>query len=606
LGILTKGERLKLRLRTKFLLSMLLVSAGLTAMSLLLVRRSVQAQVRRGILGDLENSVSTFKSFQREREQTLSHSADLLADLPILRALMTTQHEATIQDGSADLWRLGGSDLFVLADPSGRVVALHVDSPEFTREMAQKSLDSSLAESGSVHWWFGAQHLYQVFLKPIYFGPAAANRQLGFLIIGYEIDDRVAARVGRVAASQVAFYYGNTIVRTTLTPAQEAELGHLQIAGNSSGQPYPLQLGDEHFLSSSVELAGPAASSVRLTVLKSYDQAIGFLDGLNRLLLGLGLAAVIGGCMLVFLISHTFTRPLRSLVSGVRALERGDFHYALDARGGDEVAELTGAFDRMRKSLLKTQQELIEAERLATIGRMASSISHDLRHSLAAIVANAEFLCEGRLSGEQREELYQEVRSAVNQMTDLIDSLLEFSRTRESLRPSFGNVKNSVERVIQAMRAHPGFQHVAISLSQHGISAGWFDQKKLERALFNLLLNACEAVSPDGGEVHLQLHEVSGGVEVRVADNGRGIPEAVRGRIFEPFVSHGKENGTGLGLTVVQKIVQDHGGDVTVEATSERGTVFRLLLPLRPAENSVNGEYDKSAASSRREQAQTD
>ena len=91
----------------------------------------------------------------------------------------------------------------------------------------------------------------------------------------------------------------------------------------------------------------------------------------------------------------------------------------------------------MRSSLLRSQQSLLEAERLATIGRMASSISHDLRHSLAAIVANAEFLCESGLTGDQREELYREVRVGVNQMTDLIDSLLEFSRTRESLRPSF-------------------------------------------------------------------------------------------------------------------------------------------------------------------------
>ena len=71
-----------------------------------------------------------------------------------------------------------------------------------------------------------------------------------------------------------------------------------------------------------------------------------------------------------------------------------------------------------------------------------------------------------------------------------------------------------------------------------------------------------------------------GGVEIRVADNGRGIPEPIRDRLFKPFVSYGKENGTGLGLTVVQKIIQDHGGDVTVEKTSVEGTIFKLVLPL--------------------------
>src|SRR5580704_15321660 len=104
----------KLRMQTKFLLSMLLIYAGLTSTTLLLVRSSVQTQVKKEIFSDLHNSVSTFQNFQRERELTLTHSAELLADLPNLRALMTTQHEATIQDASSDLWRLAGSDLFVL------------------------------------------------------------------------------------------------------------------------------------------------------------------------------------------------------------------------------------------------------------------------------------------------------------------------------------------------------------------------------------------------------------------------------------------------------------------------------------------------------------
>ncbi|HEX3355246.1 MAG TPA: ATP-binding protein [Terriglobales bacterium] len=582
---------LKLRMRTKFLLSMLLISAGLTCTSLLLVRHSVQKQVKREIFADLQNSVSTFQNFQRDRELTLTHSAELLADLPNLRALMTTQHEATIQDGSSDLWRLAGSDLFVLTDRTGRVVALHTASPGLTRQMAQASFDKSVSDDSSVHWWYGGQHLYEVFLKPIYFGAAAENRLLGFLVIGHEIDDRLASQVSRIAASQVAFCYGDEIVKTTLAPLQEADLARQRSLQPASGgsAPAEIQLGDERFLITSLELAGTQNSSVRLSVLKSYDQATAFLDSLNRLLLALGLAAVLGGSALVFFISHTITRPLANLVEGVRALEKGDFTYALDARGGDEAAEVTGAFNRMRSSLRKTQQELLEAERLATIGRMASSISHDLRHSLAAIVANAEFLCESRLSSDQREELYQEVRVAVNQMTDLIDSLLEFSRTRESLRPTYGNVKNSVERVVQAIRLHPEFHQVQIAVSQRGGSSGWFDPKKLERALYNLLLNACEAVVPEAGSINVDLNEVQNGLEIRVSDNGRGIPEIIRAQLFEPFVSYGKENGTGLGLTVVQKIVQDHGGDVIVEKTSAAGTVFRLSLPLVAASETATG-----------------
>jgi signal transduction histidine kinase len=571
-----------LRLRTKFLLSMLLISSALTCTSLLVVRRSVQSQVRNEIFADLRNSAETFQNFQLEREATLTHSAELLADLPNLRALMTTRDTATIQDASAHLWPLTGSDLFVLSDRSGEVVALHTITPGLSRDLAQTFLQKSLEQSSSGHWWFGSRHLYEVFIKPIYFGPALANRLLGFLAVGYEIDDRLAAEVSRIAASQVAFSYGDTIVKSTLSPVQQSEL--VQQAGalslSNALQPARVQIGNERFLATSLDLAPGKIPAVRLSVLKSYDQATGFLDSLNRLLLLLGVAAVLGGSALVFLISHTFTRPLGELVEGVRALGKGDFSFPLTAAGRDEVAEVSQAFDRMRGNLLKTQQNLLEAERLATIGRMASSISHDLRHSLAAIVANAEFLCEVGLTGDQREELYQEVRFAVNQMTDLIDSLLEFSRTRESLRPSYGKVADSVQRVLQSIKARPEFHHVDIDFVPDGTITGWFDPRKLERALYNLLLNACEAVSPTHGRIEINLRATSNGVEIRISDDGRGIPDSIRDRLFQPFVSYGKENGTGLGLTVVQKIVQDHGGDVTVEKTSGEGTVFKVVLPL--------------------------
>jgi signal transduction histidine kinase len=578
-----------IRLRTKFLLSMVLISAGLTSLSLLLVRQSVQSQVRREIFSDLYNSVSTFESFQQEQEITLSHSADLLADLPNLRALMTTNHEATIQDGSTPLWQLAGSDLFVLANRSGKVVALHTNLTGFTPEMAQSSLTSSLKSEQQERWWFGANHLYEIFLKPIYFGPASAGRLLGFLVIGREIDQQVAAQIGRVASSRVAFFYGDAIVTSTLTPANQSELMRQKLPGSERSQPASLELGSERFLATTLDLSQNRNPNVRLTVLKSYDEATAFLQKINRLLLALGLLAGLVGSALVFFISHTFTRPLSNLLAGVAALERGDFTYALDARGGDEVAELTRAFDRMRGSLARTQQTLLESERLATIGRMASSISHDLRHSLAAIVANAEFLCEPHLSPGQREELYQEVRSAVSRMTELIDSLLEFSRTSASLRPTYGSLRDTIDGAIDAVKSNPQFRDIPIVVRESGNVEGWFDHRKLERAFFNLLLNACESVDAHVGKINASISEMVDGVEITITDNGRGVPNSIRGTLFEPFVSQGKENGTGLGLTVVQKIIQDHGGEVAVERTSPEGTVFRLTLP-RPVPTAAVSE----------------
>jgi len=570
------------KLRTKFLLSLLVIIATLTSATLLIVRSRMRLQVRGEIFDALRNSVVTFQSFRHQREVTLARSAGLVANLPSLKALMTTQHQLTIQDASSDFWRQIGSDLFVLVDRSGKVMALHTTTGGLAASDAREFARQSLSAGESRDWWFGGGHLYEVFLQPIYFGSPADNTLLGVLAVGYEADDRLAAEVSRIASSQVAFRYGKAIVVSTLSPLQQSDLARQTepLLDRSALGPVDIQLGEERYLATSLDLAPGGAHTVSLSVLKSYDQATAFLESLNRMLLGLGFAAVLVGSVLVFLISDTFTRPLASLVDGVRALEKGDFAYPLAPRGADEVSELTAAFDRMRRSLQKTQQELLDAERLATIGRMASSISHDLRHPLTAFLAYSEFLSEGNLDEQQRKDLYQEIRLAVNRMTDLIASLLEFSKAREELRPTLGDLEETLERAIQTVRARPEFRRVTVTRSHQGDTQAWFDARKLERVFTNLLLNACEAVPPEAGRIELTTRRTEKELEIRVADNGPGIPEPVREIVFEPFVSYGKQDGTGLGLAVVQKIVQDHGGNVQVESTGETGTVFKLTLPL--------------------------
>jgi len=582
-------------LRTRFLLSMLLITAGLTTTSLLLVRRSVETHVRKSIATNLRDSVAAFQDYRHQRETMLTNDVALLAYLPITRSIMSNSDPLTIQDASPQVWRFSNSDLFALVNEGGKVVAIHTKTPGFTREAAEKYFQQSFEEdrgAGS-HWWLGEHHLYQTFIQPIYRGSPTEGTLLGFLVIGYEIDHRLAGEVSKIAGSQVAFSCGDEVIATTL-PSSKAQGGNLRafITATPQEAPHDVEIGDERFLATSLDLSGSRSTPVRLSVLESYDQATRFLDQLNRYLLMLGFAGVLVGSGLVFFISHTFTRPLGGLVAGVRALEGGDFHHPLDPRGGDEVAELTRAFDRMRASLLKSQRDLLESEQLATIGRMASSISHDLRHSLAAIVANSEFLCDSHLTPAQREELYQEVRTGVNLMTDLIDSLLEFARTRESLNPSYGNVAETIQRAVQAARLHPRHHARSIDIICGPQVSGWFDQRKLERALYNLLLNACEAAPPGSGKVEITALEVADAIAISVADNGPGIAESIRDRLFHPFVSYGKENGTGLGLAVVQKIVQDHTGEIFVERTPDQKTVFRIVLPVRGHE-AVRGDGER-------------
>ena len=136
---------------------MLVLTAGLTTISLLLVRRSVEASVRQSIAVNLRHSVAAFQDFRHERETMLTNDVALLADLPITRSIMTSADAVTIQDASEPVYKIANSDLFVLVDGSGKIVALHTKTPGFSREDAAKYFEQSLDENRgeTSHWWQG-------------------------------------------------------------------------------------------------------------------------------------------------------------------------------------------------------------------------------------------------------------------------------------------------------------------------------------------------------------------------------------------------------------------------------------------------------------------
>jgi signal transduction histidine kinase len=567
-------------LRGKFLLSLTLITALITSAVLLVVQYRVRIHVRAEIAQALRDSVVTFQSLQQQREATLGRSTALLATLPPLKAIMTSGDPATIQDASATFWTLAGSQVFALANRSGKLAALHTSLPGFTGAAVDAAIQRYLAGGEAHDWLFGGGRLFQVFLEPIYFGSAESDRPIGILAVGYEVDASVAADVTRVASAGVGFGYEKNLVISTVPGAQRAALArYVAQVADSDGGPGEIRLEQERFLATSVRLSSRNAPLVTLTLLKSFDQATAFLQNLNRWIVAIGVFGVLAGAALVFFVSTTFTSPLRRLVSGVQALEQGDFAYPLDLRGSDEVSTLTAAFQRMRQTLGDTQRRLLAAEQLATIGRLASTISHDLRHPLTAILAYAEFLAEPRLTDAQRQDFFQEIRIAVNRMMDEINSLLGFSKQSEAITPAYGRVDVVIDRAIKTVKALPEYESMVITLSSGDQCVGWFDAGKLERVMLNLLFNAAEAVPAGSGRIDVSCKISDRGTEIRIADNGSGIPDAIAGSLFQPFVSHGKEKGIGLGLTVVHNIMQQHHGDVSIESTGVNGTVFRLFFP---------------------------
>jgi signal transduction histidine kinase len=233
----------------------------------------------------------------------------------------------------------------------------------------------------------------------------------------------------------------------------------------------------------------------------------------------------------------------------------------------------------MRGKLLAFQQKQIETERVAAVGRAANSISHDLRHHLAALVANAEFLYEAEKLRLDRDEVYREIQTASEQMTELLDSLRDLAREQRNISPVNASIDQCVRRAIESALARPELRGREISVRSTGDMAGVFDPRKMERALLNLAVNACEAVPNRQGKIAFDIKSTPESFEIRVLDNGPGIPVAIRNNLFDPFVSAGKPNGTGLGLDIVGKIIADHGGTVSVESTSGSGTTFLVKLP---------------------------
>jgi signal transduction histidine kinase len=249
----------------------------------------------------------------------------------------------------------------------------------------------------------------------------------------------------------------------------------------------------------------------------------------------------------------------------------------------------------MRAKIGETQARLIATERLATIGQMASSVSHDLRHYLASVYANAEFLAAAEVSPDERADLLAEIQMSVKGTTDLIESLLLFSRTGRLLHLTCESVAYLAGRAVHRVSKHPEAAGVSIHIQAEGTGEAWVDAKKIERAIYNLVLNGCQAAkqNPSAPWVRLRLQEQQHLLRIEVSDSGPGVSSAIRDRLFDPFVSANKENGIGLGLTLAATIAQEHGGAIHLESAEDEDgnavTVFLLTLDRQAGRHSQAG-----------------
>ncbi|MBI4841543.1 MAG: HAMP domain-containing protein [candidate division NC10 bacterium] len=339
--------------------------------------------------------------------------------------------------------------------------------------------------------------------------------------------------------------------------------------------------------------------------------------------------------ILAGIVRRGVVRPVRELVEGTRRVAHGDLTHRIPVRTGDEVGVLAASFNRMTEALAKAQGELdalvltleqrveertrelrdaqaqlIQTEKLASLGKLSASIAHEINNPLSGILTYAKLLSRKLRMGPPDAE---GVRAALQQLAlveretqgcvSIVRNLLDFARERE---PSFKPVDLTVVvgEALSLLANRMAIQNVEVTREFARLPTVQADFGQLRQALVNVLLNACEAM-PRGGSLRVVTREISlpgdgsGGplsltgkagppirfAEVAISDTGSGIPPEHLSKIFDPFFTT-KEKGTGLGLSVVYGILEKHGGKIAVDSQVGQGTTVSLRLPAAPPDAS--------------------
>src|SRR5260370_42427571 len=211
-----------LRLRTKLLLSFVLLSSGLTCATLLVVRRSAQVQMQHQVEQDARNATLMFQVVEQQHQMALSRKADLLASLAYMRNGDTT----AIKDASEDPWRSDDCDMFALADNKGKIVALHSATSEFPAAAAQEMLHRSLRSGSAYTWWINDKNVYQVVLQRFYYDPRGKTNLLGTVVVGRSMDFRAASDFGRIPSTPITSPSAQALPTTTPPPSHHQTPPH--------------------------------------------------------------------------------------------------------------------------------------------------------------------------------------------------------------------------------------------------------------------------------------------------------------------------------------------------------------------------------------------
>jgi len=262
-------------------------------------------------------------------------------------------------------------------------------------------------------------------------------------------------------------------------------------------------------------------------------------------------------------------------------IPRGEMLTLMQRSPGLSLAMLQIVSQRLREFNQQHLREVLEAERLAVIGRFARAIVHDLKNPLNIIGLTTDAMCLPTATEEYRAKSQTRIRKQIERINELISELLVFSHGPDkSLVVARLDFAACMRRFVSELEPEIATRGNTLVLASEPPSVRvMLDTKRMMRVLLNLLTNATD-VMDDGGKITLRFHLEPDSVVTELADSGPGIAPEILDRLFGAFVTHGKEHGTGLGLSICKKIIEDHGGRIWARNEPDGGAVFAFSLPV--------------------------
>ena len=304
------------------------------------------------------------------------------------------------------------------------------------------------------------------------------------------------------------------------------------------------------------------------------------------LVAGAGAVAICGALLVV--LTYTVQRPMVELQQKIAQLGGGDLNASVSfAHRNDEIGDLGRNFNQMVKQLRESREEIerlhrtqmSRAEHFATLGEMATGLAHEIRNPLAGIAGVIEIVSRDLPNTSPARAVVKDVRQEIARINHIVTDLLQTARPHPpQVRKS--DVNTTVEHAVMLGRQQALAKSIEIALHKDPtLPDVEHDSDQIHQVLLNLLLNALQAIDKNG-KIVVTVGFHGGSAVVEVADNGRGISPESLPNIFRPFYTT-KGDGTGLGLSLARRIVEDHQGRIDVTSTLGKGTTFAVVLPLQ-------------------------